>query len=659
MKTIRAKIRLCMSLTLLASLTIMGVVTVVMNLRSTLSTLEQTMMETAEIAAERVEKELEIYKQIAYEVGSVARLASADSSVESKKEIIDQRAATHHFQRGNIVGLDGISIFDGNDYSDRAYIQAAFRGETCVSEPLISKVTGKVSIMVSAPLWEGGIPDTKVVGAVYFVPEETFLNDIISTIQFGPEGTAYMINAEGTTIADVTLETITTQNIQKEAAENPALAERAAIHTRMCQGEKGFGTYQQDGASWLAAFAPVNGTNGWSLCVISPQSSFMESTIKGVETTIALLLVSIVVATFIAAWLANGISRPMRACVERMQALVTTGDLHSPVPESRSKDETAVLLKGVKTLVDGLNKLIGDMDNRLHGMADGNFSIQSQCPASYIGDFNGLFDSTERLSRDFSQTMYKIDQAARQVTAGSGQVSDGAQTLAQGATEQASSVEELAATINNISQQVTITAEHTQNAKEDTMQAGQRMEICSEQMGRLVVSMETIDEKAQEIKKVIKIIEDIAFQTNILALNAAVEAARVGAAGKGFAVVAGEVRTLAGKSADAAQSTAALIEATVSAVSEGAVLSREANESLGQVAEAAQRVLAGITEVNSAAAEQSKSLAQVTNGIDQISSVVQTNSATAQQSAAASQQLSGQAELLKEQISRFTLQDMS
>jgi len=654
---IRAKIWLVMLSTLLVSLLVMATITIWMNYRSTVKTTQQTMIETVQIAAERVEKELEIYKQIVYEVGSVARLANAESTPASKKEIIDQRAKTHHFERGNIVGLDGISIFDGNDYSDRAYIQAALRGETCVSEPLVSKITGKVSIMVAAPLWEGGIPNTKVVGAVYFVPRETFLNDIISTIQFGTEGYAYLINSEGTTVADGNLDTVTTQNIEKQAGTDVSLAEQAAIHARMRQGEKGFDQYEKEGEVWFAAFSPVSGTNGWSLCLTVPRSEFLETTSQGIHVTCAVLLVSIVIVTFIAAWLANGISRPMRICAERMQALVKEGDLHSSVPESRAKDETGILLRAVKILVEGLSELIGDMDQRLNRVAGGDFSSRSRCEEFYIGDFGGLLKAVDYLSHDLSQTMREINLAADQVSAGSSQVSCGAQALAQGAAEQAASVEELADTINNISGQVANTAQNAGTAREETMQAGQVMQVCSGQMNKLVNAMEAIEEKSQEIKKVIKLIDDIAFQTNILALNAAVEAARAGTAGKGFAVVADEVRSLAGKSAEAVRSTTDLIEDTVHAVSEGTRFSHEAAQSLNQVAEAAQRVVVVVTEIDQAAGEQSQALSQVTSGIDQISNVVQNNSATAQESAAASEELSSQSQLLKEQVNRFTLLD--
>ena len=174
-------------------------------------------------------------------------------------------------------------------------------------------------------------------------------------------------------------------------------------------------------------------------------------------------------------------------------------------------------------------------------------------------------------------------------------------------------------------------------------------------MADLMKAMKAIEVKSVEISKVIKTIEDIAFQTNILALNAAVEAARAGSAGKGFAVVADEVRNLATKSQEASASTAALIEDTVKAVNEGTRLSIETDEALKEVVIRAQKVMDAVTNISAATDTQSHDVAQVSTGIDQISSVVQTNSATAEESAAASEELSGQANLLKELVGRFTL----
>ena len=237
----------------------------------------------------------------------------------------------------------------------------------------------------------------------------------------------------------------------------------------------------------------------------------------------------------------------------------------------------------------------------------------------------------------------------------SDQVSSGAQALSQGATEQASSVEELAASINEISNNINQTAQQAQDASDKSMQVGEKAGESNNRMHDMLQAMADINASSGEIGKIIKTIEDIAFQTNILALNAAVEAARAGAAGKGFAVVADEVRNLASKSAEASKNTAVLIENSLQAVENGKRIADETAQSLEVVISDIQEASSLMGSIAKAATDQAESISQITLGIDQISSVVQTNSATAEESAAASEELSGQAQILNELVRKFRL----
>ena len=238
---------------------------------------------------------------------------------------------------------------------------------------------------------------------------------------------------------------------------------------------------------------------------------------------------------------------------------------------------------------------------------------------------------------------------------GAEQVSSGAQTLSQGATEQASTIEELAATISEISQQINDTAQNAAQASDHMNTVGSEAEESKRRMQKMLGAIGDIKNSADEIGKIIKTIEDIAFQTNILALNAAVEAARAGSAGKGFAVVADEVRNLANKSQEASKSTSVLIENALQAVANGTSIADETAQSLVSVVEGVDGVRETIELISGASNEQAIAISQVTQGIDQVSSVVQTNSATAEESAAASEELSGQAQMLKELVSQFRL----
>ncbi len=236
MNSIRKKITVCLMATVLIALAAVGTSSIALSYRSTIATVDQMMSETAVLAAERIEQELSAYRNVAMDTGCIPQLSDETVSVEEKRAVIDERVRMHGFQRGNIIGSDGHSILDGNDYSDREYVKQAMQGNIYVSEPLISKVTGELSIMVAAPLYQNGNQGGQIVGVVYFVPQETFLNDIVSSIQISESSRAYMINKSGDTIADITLDTITTQNIEQEAQSNASLKELASIHADMRAG---------------------------------------------------------------------------------------------------------------------------------------------------------------------------------------------------------------------------------------------------------------------------------------------------------------------------------------------------------------------------------------------------------------------------------------
>ena len=654
MKSIRKKITVCLMATLLTALIAVGAASSALSYRSTVATVDQMMSETAVLAAQRIEQELTAYKNVAMDTGCIPQLSDDDTSPEAKRAIIDERVVMHGFQRGNIIGADGTSIFDGKDYSDREYVKQAMQGNVYVSEPLVSKITGELSIMVAAPLYANGNHGSTIVGVVYFVPPETFLNDIVSSIQIGDNCRAYMINKSGDTIADITLDTITTQNIERDAQSDSSLKSRAALHAAMRQGENGFGSIQADDGPRFLAYAPVGGTDGWSLAVAAPKSNYLADTYFGILISVLVIVVSIIASIVVALKLSSNISVPMRACAERMKLLVE-GDLKAPVPQTAGQDETAELTRSTAAMVEGLNTIIDDIGYLLSEMANKNFDIQSPHRDAYVGGFQSILLSMRTLKMELSGTMRQIDSSAGQVSSASGQVSTGAQTLSQGSMEQASSIEELAATINDISASAQKTSAAAEEAGRFVGLAGAQLGTSVEHVKELNAAMERISSSSEEISKIIAAIENIAFQTNILALNAAVEAARAGSAGKGFAVVADEVRNLASKSDEAAKATKELIESSIMSVSEGSQAVNRVTESLERTNELAGNVSVQMNVVVEAVENQTTALVQVTEGIDQISSVVQTNSATAQESAAASQELSAEANSVKQLVDRFTL----
>ncbi len=320
------------------------------------------------------------------------------------------------------------------------------------------------------------------------------------------------------------------------------------------------------------------------------------------------------------------------------------------------------LLKEADVLAHAARKVIRFFQNVLPSISDvcrnygnGNFNCTCENYDSYVGETSEIRDSLMYIRDNLSAALSNVDQASDQLLSGTEQVSSGAQALAQGATQQASSIQELSENIASISESIKANSSDAAEASDKANAAATAVQEVNAMMSELVRAMNEINEFSSETKKIVKTIEDIAFQTNILSLNAAIEAARAGAAGKGFAVVAEEVRNLAGKSAEAAQNTTRIIESTVNSIVSGNQLCAEVAEKMNKVGETAGNV----TVINNKIADSSKkaadSIVKVTIGVDQISNVVQTNSATSEQSAAASEELSSQANMLKELVKSFSL----
>ncbi len=345
--------------------------------------------------------------------------------------------------------------------------------------------------------------------------------------------------------------------------------------------------------------------------------------------------------------------KPVKSIVE-LASDVGNGKFSSDIKVT-SKDELGELASIFKNTASTLSKYINEISLILGKISDGNLDISVE--HEYVGDFAPIKHSMENIILSLNTTMEEIKNTSDQVASGSDQVSSGAQELSQGATEQASSIEELSATISDISENIKHNAQNAVEATKITQKAGEAVTQGNEQMQDMIKAMTEISDTSNQISKIIKTIDDIAFQTNILALNAAVEAARAGTAGKGFAVVAEEVRNLASKSAEAAKNTTVLIESSIEAVENGRKIADATAISLSSIVEQTNKSGELINEISISSNNQASAVSQVTQGVEQIAAVVQTNSATAEESAAASEELSAQAQMLKGLVSKFKLKD--
>ncbi len=343
--------------------------------------------------------------------------------------------------------------------------------------------------------------------------------------------------------------------------------------------------------------------------------------------------------------------------IEKKMLDFAEGNMRDVMDYPENDTEIGKTVKAINYFQSFQSEIIDDINYMLGEMSEGNFRLDTRCAESYKGDYSQILESIREINRKLSATLSEINVAAQQVDSGASQVSSASSSLSQGATDQASSIQELSATISLISEMINSNAADSVEATERTSFASGEVASANEMMNELVRAMDEISASSDETKKIIKTIEDIAFQTNILALNAAVEAARAGDAGKGFAVVADEVRNLAGKSAEAANNTTALIENTVLAIERGNSLVSEVAARMDSVSDAAGAIAVINGKIAKASGEAADAIRQVTTGVDRISTVVQNNSATAEETAAASEELSAQSNTCRDLVGQFALRD--
>ncbi len=502
----------------------------------------------------------------------------------------------------------------------------------------------KLGITMGMPVKENGETILYLAGVYKY----DALNDVIDSINIGKHGTAYMVNREGV---------VTGHPDQSQVMAGSTLAQICGGNdktlSRVTTGETGATEFSADGETMLAAFSPIRGTQ-WSLVIQIPKAdynSFINAAMfMAILTTMAVLIVSILLVLRLAA----SISHPVKNVTSRMVTL-SDGDLHTEVAAVHSGDELEILTQTLSATVESINRYISDIQQVLTQVAAGNLRVESQ--VEYQGDFTLIRTSLSTIIQSMNETLTGFRSAAIRLTEMSEELNNQSAVLYQASIDQNQTTESLVQEVARVKERLSNVTESSSRTRKKTEEITRCVQEANTQMSSLTHAMDDISANAQEITKIAKAIEDISFQTSILAINASVEAARAGTAGKGFAVVANEVKELASKSAEAAQSATEMVSKTRSIIQTGVKLTADTAGSLQAISSVSDEISSISDQLVTAVHGQESALVIMDERIEAISAIANQNLQNAGGTEQSSGLLAKEAEALEAQVKKFVLKE--
>lgn len=543
------------------------------------------------------------------------------------------------------VASDGSLSADDWVITSRAWFQQLqTEGKPIMSAPYLDVITNKQVVGISAPVFAKGTEE--IIGAVNIDLALDEVGKMMDSYELGDTGRFMLTSSDGQIIYHPN-EDLVNQNISDVNMSDNL---RQALESQTT-GSIRYQLNDDDSNGYVA----VVGSTGWTLTTGMPDKEYNQAYTAVRNTTLIIFIIVLLVVAAVILLISRQIVTPIKKLTSTADS-IAEGDL-DVVIDLHSSDETGRMGDALNRTVVQLRRYtayISEITKTLENMAKGDMRIHLE--EDYVGEFASIRTAFGDISQSLNHALHLINDTAEQVSVGADQVSNGAQALAAGSTEQAASIEELSASVMTIANQAEENSENVKTATQYVAMTGTDVTSGNEHMAQLTEAMNEIGSASDQIANITKVIEDIAFQTNILALNAAIEAARAGDAGKGFAVVADEVRSLAAKSAEAAKQTADLIHHSVITVSKGTQITTETAKILQQVEDSTIKVTESFTKIEQASAEQANAIEQVKLGLTQVSAVVQTNAATAEENSATSEEMSAQASALRTEVGRFKLE---
>jgi len=502
----------------------------------------------------------------------------------------------------------------------------------------------KLGITMGIPVKENGETALYVMGAYKY----DLLNDVISGINLGNTGMAYMVNREGV----VTGHPNQSLALRQTSLDELSGGNKGAVE-RVTTGETGATEYSFAGEKMLVAFSPIRGTQ-WSLVIQIPKSDYSHFITGAMLVSILATLAGLTISILLILRFARSISHPVKCVTDRMVAL-SNGDLHTEVLPVSTGDELEVMTQTLDATLESVNRYISDIQQVLTRVADGDLRTGPQ--VDYKGDFVLIRGSLHTITQSMNETLLGFRSAANRLTAMAEQLSGQSARLLQASMDQNQSTEALVHEVTHVKERLADVTESTGQTRSQTEEISQRIQTANEQMRTLSSAMDDISADAQQITKIAKDIEDIAFQTNILSLNASVEAARAGAAGKGFAVVADEVKQLATKSAQAARSATEMVNNTKSIIQTGVALTADTAGSLRAISDVSAQISTISDQLTAAVQGQETALTVMEERIAAISAIADRNLQNAGETEQSSGSLAREAEALQSQVQKFILKE--